>query len=84
MTSIMKKVLFIVAMLLQISSFAQENVSILSPDKQLKVSLAITDGKANYSVTYQGITVLENSPLGLSTSIGDLKKYFDLGVNGVA
>lgn len=78
MTSIMKKVLFIVAMLLQISSFAQENVSILSPDKQLKVSLAITDGKANYSVTYQGITILENSPLGLSTSIGDFSKSLTL------
>mgnify|MGYP006164411713 CR=1 FL=1 len=70
----MKKVLFIVAMLLQISSFAQENVSILSPDKQLKVSLAVTEGKANYSVTYQGITVLDNSPLGLATSIGDFSK----------
>lgn len=74
----MKKVLFIAAMLLRISSFAQENVSIFSPDRQLKVNLTITDGKANYSVTYQGIKVLENSPLGLITSIGDFSKSLTL------
>ncbi|MFY7826691.1 MAG: glycoside hydrolase family 97 catalytic domain-containing protein [Flectobacillus sp.] len=70
----MKKVLFIIAMLLHISSYAQENVNIVSPDKQLTVNLSLKDGKASYSVNYQGITVLENSPLGLNTSIGDFSK----------
>ncbi|RZA00614.1 MAG: glycoside hydrolase family 97 protein [Sphingobacteriaceae bacterium] len=49
---------------------AQDN-TIVSPDKQLKVTVSVADGKPVYSVSYKGKTMLENSPLGLMTNEGD-------------
>lgn len=49
---------------------AQDN-TIVSPDKQLKVVVSVADGKPVYSVSYKGKTMLENSPLGLTTNEGD-------------
>jgi hypothetical protein len=49
---------------------AQE-ATITSPDKQLKVTVTISDGKPVYSITYNAKTMLENSPLGLTTNEGD-------------
>ena len=43
----------------------------LSPDKQLKLTVNVADGKPVYSVSYKSKTVLENSPLGLVTNEGD-------------
>jgi hypothetical protein len=42
-----------------------------SPDGKLKVSLMVSNGMPSYSVTYNEKTFLENSPLGLKTSMGD-------------
>ncbi|WP_242689292.1 glycoside hydrolase family 97 protein [Pedobacter sp. SYSU D00535] len=50
--------------------FAQE-VAVSSPDKQLRLSFQISDGKPFYSVSYKGKPMLENSPLGLTTNAGD-------------
>ncbi len=52
------------------TGYAQE-AAVLSPDKQLKVSLSVADGKPVYSVSYNGKPMLENSPLGLKTNEGD-------------
>uniref|UniRef100_S0DDH3 Glycoside hydrolase family 97 protein n=2 Tax=termite gut metagenome TaxID=433724 RepID=S0DDH3_9ZZZZ len=41
-----------------------------SPDGLLRVNLELNEGKPAYSVTYNGKTMLESSPLGLDTSIG--------------
>lgn len=51
-------------------TYSQDAV-VLSPDKQLQVSIATSDGKPVYSVTYKGKTLLESSPLGLTTNEGD-------------
>lgn len=48
-----------------------QNATVTSPDKQLQVSIAVADGKPSYSVMYMGKTMLENSPLGLTTNEGD-------------
>ncbi|WP_317174484.1 glycoside hydrolase family 97 protein [Flavobacterium sp. MR2016-29] len=42
-----------------------------SPDGKLKVFLSVSNGLPLYSVTYNEKTFLENSPLGLKTSVGD-------------
>ncbi|QOG00750.1 glycoside hydrolase family 97 protein [Flavobacterium sp. MDT1-60] len=42
-----------------------------SPDGKLKVSLSVSNGMPLYSITYNEKTFLENSPLGLKTSVGD-------------
>jgi hypothetical protein len=44
---------------------------IKSPDGKLKVSLSVSNGMPLYSITYNEKTFLENSPLGLKTSVGD-------------
>lgn len=55
---------------LSLNAIAQD-ATVVSPDKQLKVVVTVADGKPMYSVTYKGKTVLENSPLGLTTNEGD-------------
>jgi hypothetical protein len=52
------------------TSYSQESI-VLSPDKQLKLTVNVADGKPVYSVSYKNKTVLENSPLGLVTNEGD-------------
>jgi hypothetical protein len=62
--------LYFFLVLISCKVFSQEAV-VLSPDKQLKLSVLVADGKPMYSVTYRGKTILENSPLGLTTNEGD-------------
>lgn len=42
-----------------------------SPDGKLNVSVSIANGKPLYSISYNEKTFLENSPLGLKTTVGD-------------
>ncbi len=49
--------------------FAQPRVE--SPDGRLQLSLALKDGHAVYSVTYDGKSMLDDSPLGLVCDGGD-------------
>src|SRR5678816_4168007 len=49
---------------------AQE-LSVVSPDKQLRVNFSLTEGKPMYSVSYKGKSMIENSPLGLQSNEGD-------------
>ena len=55
---------------LSFNALAQDAI-VVSPDKQLKVSLYVVDGKPVYNVTYKDKIMLENSPLGLVTNEGD-------------
>lgn len=57
-------------------SASAQDITIASPNKQLKVTIAVTDGKPMYSVIYNNQTMLENSPLGLKTNEGD----FSIGI----
>lgn len=56
-------------------SFAQQATS---PDGHLKVSVTCNDGKAAYTVMLDDDVVIESSPLGLNTSIGDFTKGLKL------
>jgi hypothetical protein len=58
---------------LSISSvmYSQQVANIESPDGHLHVSVIVENGKPMYSVTYKGMTMLEKSPLGLTTNEGD-------------
>ena len=47
-------------------------LTVESPNGKLKVISDVESGKPVYSVSYNGDTILENSPLGLRTSAGDL------------
>ena len=52
--------------------------SVTSPDQQLVVDVELTGGKATYSVTYADKQMLEASPLGLQTNIGDYSQGLSL------
>lgn len=67
----MKRIaLFVSCLMLSINVFA-EGRSFSSPDGRIAVTVSDTDGKPNYSVTYDGIPFILSSPLGLATSVGD-------------
>lgn len=48
--------------------------TIKGPDNHLAVSLSLSEGKPQYTVTYKGEVFLESSPLGLNSSIGDFSQ----------
>lgn len=56
-------------------AFSQKNeVLVKSPDAQLSVSVQLREGKAYYSVSYGGRSILEPSQLGLVSSLGDFSR----------
>ena len=68
------------------SALAELLETIKGPDNQLAVSLSLTEGKPHYSVTYNGEVFLEDSPLGLNSSIGDFTRgltYIDSNRNTI-
>ena len=68
-----RQVLLGVLALLASQAFAQQAV-VTGPDSRLKLDFQLQDGKPVYSVTYDGKTVLENSPLGFVSNIGDFSR----------
>ena len=52
--------------------------SVSSPDNQLAVLVSVEGGKPLYSVRYKGKEVLENSPLGMITNVGDFSSGMKL------
>ncbi len=63
---------------LSILSALVQPVSVKSPSGALEVTLSNPSGRAMYTVSYNGQTVLGESSLGLVTSIGDLTKDLTL------
>jgi hypothetical protein len=59
-------------------SEAQEK-KITSPDGKLAAMLSIESGMPVYTITYNGKTFLEKSPLGLKTNIGDYSTGIEMG-----
>lgn len=56
-----------------VNAFSQQ-ATVTGPDTSLKVNFSIKEGAPMYAVTYNGETVLEDSPLGFVTNIGDFSK----------
>ena len=67
----MKNVFFALCFLSSVAISTAQQVMVSSPDKLLQLTVAVIDSVAVYSVTYNGKSMLENSPLGLTTNEGD-------------
>jgi hypothetical protein len=50
---------------------SQQVSTVSSPDGQLQINVLVEDGNPMYTVIYKGKTMLEKSPLGLTTNEGD-------------
>lgn len=56
-----------------------QDVIVKGPDGNLQVAVTCTKaGKAVYSVSYKGKQMLENSPLGMNTNVGDFAQGLKL------
>lgn len=75
---------FLVLLLLQILICvkAQEN-RIISPDGKLTVTVSAESGKPVYTISYNGKTFLEKSPLGLKTNVGDFSEGLTLNPENI-
>lgn len=56
--------------LLSVIDCAASGQTVTSPDGKIAVALILDSGTLSYTVSYDGTTFLEPSPLGLETSIG--------------
>jgi len=70
----MKKNLFSLALSLLTLTVTAQQATVKAPDNNLVVHITLQSGKPTYSVEYKGKTFLENSPLGLTTNIGDFSQ----------
>lgn len=68
-----KQVLFYTLAWVASQAFAQL-ATVTGPDSRLKVDLNLREGTPVYAVTYDGKTILEDSPLGFVSNIGDFSK----------
>jgi alpha-glucosidase len=66
--------LFIAAMAMQMMQ--AQNIELLSPDKNISISVSVKESGLTYSTAYKGKTVLAESPLGM-----DLAQSAPLGKN---
>lgn len=67
----MNKYLLFCTLALSCSLLSAQQATVTGPDKNLKVDISIKSGKPFYNVTYKNNIILENSPLGFITDIGD-------------
>jgi hypothetical protein len=56
---------------------SQQN-TVKSPDGKLSLKVAIKDDMPYYSIDYNGIIMLEDSPLGLITNVGDFSRAMQI------
>ncbi len=65
-----RKLIFCYLLIITTITFAQEK-SLSSPDGKLALTVKLIDGKISYAVLYDNNVMLEDSPLGLITNVGD-------------
>lgn len=63
---------------LLIGMLMAQDVKQSSPDGRLSVTVSVQEGKPFYSVSYDNTCMLENSPLGVRTNVGDFTKGLSL------
>ena len=62
-----------------------QNVTVNGPDGKLQLTVSCPEGKeALYSLAYNGKQMLESSPLGLETNVGDFAKLIPFTRNRVS
>ncbi|MGY5353751.1 glycoside hydrolase family 97 catalytic domain-containing protein [Wenyingzhuangia sp. IMCC45467] len=74
----MKKYLIITLSYLCIATSFSQTKTINGPNGNIKLQINVDKGQANYTVTYKEKTMLESSPLGLITNVGDFSKDLKL------
>jgi len=75
----MKKLVSTLTAILGISTLAAQDVVVKGPDEKLQLAVFVqNEAKPCYSVSYNGKTMLEKSPLGMNTNIGDFTKNLKL------
>lgn len=75
----MKKLVSTLVAILGISTLAAQDVIVKGPDEKLQLAVFVqNEAKPCYSVSYNGKTMLEKSPLGMNTNIGDFTKNLKL------
>ena len=75
----MKKLVSTLTAILGISTLAAQDVIVKGPDEKLQLAVFVqNETKPCYSVSYNGKTMLEKSPLGMNTNIGDFTKNLKL------
>ncbi len=61
-----------------ISGINAQSNQVVSPDGKLIVTVSANNGSPEYSVTLNGITFIEGSPIGLKTSVGDFSEGLEM------
>lgn len=75
----MKKLVSTLVAILGMSTLAAQDVIVKGPDEKLQLAVFVqNEAKPCYSVSYNGKTMLEKSPLGMNTNIGDFTKNLKL------
>lgn len=74
----MKKQRLFYAFALLASQALAQSITITGPDTRLKVDLAVNGGIPMYSVSYDGKTILEKSPLGFIANTGNFSQGMSL------
>ncbi|WBL22764.1 glycoside hydrolase family 97 protein [Zunongwangia sp. HRR-M8] len=78
MSTILKTAFSLIGgILLSQSISAQKTEQLKSPDGNISVELKNNSGKISYDIRYKNEVFLEDSPLGLETSIGDFSKNLE-------
>lgn len=70
----MKKILIVLLTACLFQYISASDFTIVSPDRNLKVSVFLKDGALNYNVNYKGKVILEDSPLGMITNVSDFSR----------
>lgn len=70
----MRKQAFLLLFTLGMSSAWAQQATVSGPDNLLKVDVSVNEGIPFYSVTYKGKTMVEDSPLGFVSNVGDFSK----------
>lgn len=75
----MKKIISLVVASLYLSNLIAQDVTVKGPDARLQLTVSTQDGgNVCYSIDYNGKAMLEKSPLGMNTNIGDFTKGLKL------
>ena len=74
----MKKQRLFYAFALLASQALAQSITVTGPDTRLKVDLAVNGGIPLYSVSYDGKTILEKSPLGFIANTGNFSQGMSL------
>ena len=72
------RTILLTAFLMQALTFQAEDYTVTSPDGSLQAIVSLKDGTLSYTVSRDGRTLVEESPLGLKTTATDFREGLEL------